>query len=401
MSFQGPLSRPEAEALLQRATELSDTSEYEQAAAAYARLVGHSDPEIHVVALLGLAEARYRLDDEPGALQAWITATQAPETSNTWRAWKALAAARVRENDMAGATRCYREALRRAPPDEQAEISSRLGWLTRGEGGQAGITRTSDRYFQRSRAVGMSPPYVTYSILAITVVIGLLVITRQADDLYNLLQLDKDALARGEWWRLFTVVLVHDPFSVFHLAFNMYALWIVGPIVEALYGAPRYLGAYLLTAAAGSAASYLFTPGDSVGASGAIFGLFGMLLVAHRFHRPALTRNQRTLTTQLGMLIAINLAIGLFIPNIDVTAHIGGLIAGAWLGFLLVPRGAGQDPPMRRPIAPGPMTGIVLPPQAPAAATALTGASDRLLRLAGVIALMAVIAIAVVIGPSL
>ena len=92
--------------------------------------MGHPDPNIHVAGLLGLADSRYRLDDEEGALQSWIVATQAPETPLTWQAWVALAGARVRQGDLAGATRSYREATR-APPDEQPAIASRLGWLNK------------------------------------------------------------------------------------------------------------------------------------------------------------------------------------------------------------------------------------------------------------------------------
>ena len=122
--------------------------------------------------------------------------------------------------------------------------------------------------------------------------------------------------------------------------FNMYALWISGPMVEALYGPWRFLGIYLVCAAAGSAASYATSTSFAVGASGAVFGLFGVLIVADRIHKPALTRNARNLTMQIGMLIGINLVIGFSLPGIDNAAHVGGLLAGAVLGFLLVPAGA-------------------------------------------------------------
>ncbi len=124
-----------------------------------------------------------------------------------------------------------------------------------------------------------------------------------------MLLLDKFAVyLDGEYWRLLSVVLVHG--SIIHLLFNMYALWIIGPIVEALYGPGRFLAIYLLCAAAGSAASYATSPNPAVGASGAVFGLFGALLVADRVHKPALTRNARNLTAQIGILIGINLVIG-------------------------------------------------------------------------------------------
>lgn len=377
---------------LQEAWDLATTGEWEGSAKAYARLVGNPDPEVHVAALLGLAEARYRLDDEPGALQAWLAAAQGPETSNTWRAWKALAAARVRGNDLPGATRSYREAERRAPPDERPEIASRLGWLTK----ELGQGRTSERHFSRARAGGLPAPIVTWTILAVTVGIGISEFLGNAELWIGLFALIKDRVTDGEWWRLVTVALVHDNVLPLHLAFNMFALYMVGPLVEALYGPKRFALVYALTAAAGSAASYLVSPATGVGASGAIFGLFGMLLVSNRVHRPALTRSARNLTGQIGMLIAINLFLGFSLPNIDNAAHIGGLLAGAWLGFILVPRGATLASFWQRPAASGSQrSGSPLPQQAP------NEPADRssLLRLAGVVALVAVIALAVGFGP--
>src|SRR5262249_42922009 len=136
----------------------------------YARVAGHSDPQIHVAALLGGAEAAFRLDNEPAAIRNWVAATQAPENALTWLAWKNLAAARVRQNDITGAARAYREAERRAPANERPEIASRLGWLNK----ELGNSATAQRYFSRSRTGGMPAPYVTYGILGITIVIGLL-----------------------------------------------------------------------------------------------------------------------------------------------------------------------------------------------------------------------------------
>jgi membrane associated rhomboid family serine protease len=277
------------------------------------------------------------MDDEPGALQAWISATQAPETPLTWRAWKSLAAARVQERDLPGAARAYREAERRAPESERPEIASRLGWLSK----EMGDTGAANRYFRRSRS-GVAPdPVVTWAILGITVIIGIASLLSPVLDqlFFEWFALTKFGVFQGEYWRLVTVVLVHG--GVLHLAFNMYALFIIGPIVEQLYGRARFLWIYLLCAAAGSAASYTFSDSfASVGASGAIFGLFGMLLVADRVHKPALTRNARNLTAQIGTLILINLAFGFFLGGIiDNAAHIGGLLAGCLLGLVMVPAG--------------------------------------------------------------
>jgi rhomboid protease GluP len=306
-----------------------------------------------------------------------------------------LAAARVRSNDMAGAARAYREAARRAPASEQPELQSRIGWLSK----ELGDERGARRAFGRSRANGLAAPVVTYALLGVTVIIGFLTLTGGGTELQALLRLDKFAVELdGEYWRLLTVVLVHG--SLIHLLFNMYALWIIGPIVEALYGPARYLAIYLLCGAAGSAASFAVSPEPSVGASGAIFGLFGALLVADRVHKPALTRNARNLTMQIGILIGINLVIGLSIANIDNAAHIGGLLAGAWLGFVLVPRGARLASFWSRPsvTAPGGVGGPMVGP--PTSSAPEPSQAERLLRLGGVLGLVAVIVLIVALGPT-
>jgi rhomboid protease GluP len=115
--------------------------------------------------------------------------------------------------------------------------------------------------------------------------------------------------------------------------------------VEQLYGRSLFMASYLICIAAGSIATYAF--GDvpnGVGASGGIFGLFGMLLLAVRVHHPVVGRQSRMLVGQIGSLIAINLVLGFAIPGIDNLAHLGGLAAGSFLGFLIPP---GRVPTMR------------------------------------------------------
>jgi len=255
----------------------------------------------------------------------------------TWRAWVALAGARVRQGDLAGATRSYREAARRAPPEEQPAIASRLGWLNKEMGNQG----AAGRYFRRART-GVFTPVATYVVLGITIAISLFTMYGGplGDQLYGVLLLNKEAVANGEYWRLFTVALVHG--GILHLGFNMYALYLVGPLVEALYGRVLFVVFYLLAAAGGSIASYLVFPISAVGASGAIFGLFGLLFVSTYLHKPLMGRQGQMVTRQIGMLIVINLVIGFGIgsvASIDNAAHVGGLLVGAWLGFMVVPRG--------------------------------------------------------------
>jgi membrane associated rhomboid family serine protease len=141
-----------------------------------------------------------------------------------------------------------------------------------------------------------------------------------------------EGVATGQWWRLLTTALLHG--SIFHLLFNMYALWLLGPSLEAAFGRVRFLTLYVLSALGGSAASYAFNDGvtPSVGASGAIFGLFAGYLVV--------SRKLRMDASALWGLLAINLVLGFVIDGIDWRAHLGGLAAGAAVAaaFAYAPR---------------------------------------------------------------
>jgi membrane associated rhomboid family serine protease len=134
-------------------------------------------------------------------------------------------------------------------------------------------------------------------------------------------------VANGEWWRLFTVGFLHAGFV--HIAFNMYALWLLGPNLEQVYGHRRFAVIYLLALLGGSTASFLFNAPNTpaVGASGAIFGLFGAtIVVARRLGRDA---------SGIYSVLLINVIIGFVVPNIDWRAHAGGLVVGALTAWLL------------------------------------------------------------------
>jgi len=101
----------------------------------------------------------------------------------------------------------------------------------------------------------------------------------------------------------------------------------------------------VLTALGASTASFLTSEGPAVGASGAIFGIVGVILAGTRAHDPVLDRRTRSIVPQLGMFVVINLAFGFLAPGmIDNAAHIGGLISGLWLGFVVPP---GKAPTLR------------------------------------------------------
>ena len=238
-SVTGRLSREAALSLLERGGDLLRAGEFADAGAHFARVVGFDDPAITAAALLGLGEAHYRLNDEASAVQSWQAVLSLPETPSTYAAWRNVAAARVRAGDLNGALDAYREADRRAPAEDKAEIANRLGWLSK----ETGNRRASQRYFARGRG---DAPVVTLTliIIAITSIVSLTALfSSEGQVLYDWLQLDKPAVAAGEYWRLWSVTLLHG--DILHLAFNMYALYLAGTIVERWYGPFRYLLFYI------------------------------------------------------------------------------------------------------------------------------------------------------------
>ncbi|MEI2642857.1 MAG: rhomboid family intramembrane serine protease [Candidatus Nanopelagicales bacterium] len=140
----------------------------------------------------------------------------------------------------------------------------------------------------------------------------------------------------SEWYRLLTSVFLHG--SWLHLLFNMYVLYVLGPPLERLLGHTRFLALYLIAGLGGAVASFTFSPINtvSVGASGAIFGLMGALVVAGRHLKADIT--------QVLVLIGINVVIGFLAPGIDWRAHLGGLLVGGAVAFVFskAPRGASQ-----------------------------------------------------------
>ncbi len=150
------------------------------------------------------------------------------------------------------------------------------------------------------------------------------------DQIFAALAQDNQAVAAGEWWRIFTVVLLHG--SITHILFNMWALWVLGPQIERGVGTWPFVSLYLAAAGMGGVAAYYFGgPFDvGVGASGAIFGLFG-LWISWAIHRRN-TAYGRAVLNQLGFLLLINAAMPFIFPGISWQAHLGGLITGYLIG---------------------------------------------------------------------
>ena len=138
-------------------------------------------------------------------------------------------------------------------------------------------------------------------------------------------------ILQGQLWRLITPILLHG--SILHILMNMYALFIIGPVIERSYGKVRFLALYLLAGVFGNVLSFLFTSEPSLGASTSIFGLIAAQAVYVYRNRVFFGRAAQPMLINIVIIIFINLAIG-FIPGIDYWGHVGGLIGGlifAWL----------------------------------------------------------------------
>jgi len=194
---------------------------------------------------------------------------------------------------------CVRDARARAPKRKPAIVTA--------------LRRSSDR------------PVVTYAIMAVTVLVYVAQFL-SGGYVYNQFGY-APVYTTFEPWRMITSAFLHSPSSILHIVFNMYSLFIFGPILEHLLGRVRFIALYLISAFGGSVAVLLLAENVYVvGASGAIFGLLGAFFV--------IQRRMGGNSLQLVIVIGINLAIGFFVPNIAWQAHVGGLIAGAAVAFV-------------------------------------------------------------------
>jgi membrane associated rhomboid family serine protease/Tfp pilus assembly protein PilF len=152
----------------------------------------------------------------------------------------------------------------------------------------------------------------------------------------------------GEWWRLITSVFVH--IGILHIALNMWCLWSLGEMAEALYGHFTFAAMYLICGLAGSVASIAWHPATvSAGASGAIFGIAGALIASLKlgqFSAPGAV--VKRMLSSVVTFAVYNLIFGAISGITDNAAHIGGLVAGLALGALIVLLAPQHDQPLRR-----------------------------------------------------
>jgi len=179
---------------------------------------------------------------------------------------------------------------------------------------------------RRASFLQTSQPVVTMALIGINVLVYLVTVAQGSGisspggSLFNNWALFGPAVANGDWWRLLTAAFLHG--SILHIGFNMFVLYVVGGAVESFMGPMRYLALYLVSGLAGSAGALVVDPTQvTVGASGAIYGIFGALLIIEYTQTGSLAGQAMT-------LIAINLALSFTIPGISWGGHVGGLIGG-------------------------------------------------------------------------
>jgi membrane associated rhomboid family serine protease len=176
-------------------------------------------------------------------------------------------------------------------------------------------------------------PVFTYVILAVTCLVFLGQWT--LGDSFTFYGLKINALIRQrEYWRFLTPIFFHN--GALHLFFNMYALYNIGRQIERPLGHALFLMIYFFSGVAGVAASFLFTPASSLGASGAVFGLIGALAVFLYRHSRLFGSIGRSMLYNVVFIIVLNLSLRT-LPGIDIWGHIGGLAAGLAIAWALGP----------------------------------------------------------------
>lgn len=193
---------------------------------------------------------------------------------------------------------------------------------------QTSAQKKAERRWSRApMAVGTQRPTATYAIIVITAAVFVLQLLIPAiEGMFAFNSAYVIPSIAFEPWRLFTAIFLHSSF--FHIGLNMLALWMIGRSLEPLLGHGRFVALYLLSGLGGSVGVALIAPGTwVVGASGAVFGLLGALLV--------IGRHLGANITGILIVLGINLVIG-FVPgyNIAWQAHVGGLVVGAVIGLV-------------------------------------------------------------------
>jgi membrane associated rhomboid family serine protease len=187
----------------------------------------------------------------------------------------------------------------------------------------------------RTAATIRRDPQLTYALIALNVIAFLAMtaagsglMTSPAGEVYVNGRLFGPAVADGDWWRIVSAGFLHA--NLLHLAFNMYFLYFLGTLMEPEIGKLRFAIIYLVSLLGGSFGALLLSPNAyTVGASGAVFGMMGAAIIGMR------ARGIDPMQSGLGMTLVLNLGITFLIPGISIGGHIGGLVAGGIVGYLM------------------------------------------------------------------
>ena len=197
-------------------------------------------------------------------------------------------------------------------------------------------------------------PQLTYALIAINVIVFVAMaasgggfVSRGGGEVFQNGALAAVFVADGEWWRIITAGFLHA--GILHLAFNMYFLWFLGNLMEPEIGKLRFAIIYFVSLLGGSFGALLLSPDAfTVGASGAVFGAMGAAIIAMR------ARGIDPMQSGLGMTLLLNLGITFVIPGISIGGHLGGLVAGGIVGYLMF------EVAERRRIAMTPVVGVCI-----------------------------------------
>jgi membrane associated rhomboid family serine protease len=194
-------------------------------------------------------------------------------------------------------------------------------------------------------------PHLTYALIAINVIAFVALaasgggLDGRSGTVYDNGYLRGFEVANGDWWRIVTAGFLHS--GPLHLAFNMYFLYFMGQLLEPAIGRLRFGIIYAVSLLGGSFGALLISPdAQTVGASGAVFGLMGAGLLAMR------ARGIDPMQSGLGVTLLLNLGITLVLPGISIGGHLGGLAAGGVVGWLMF-EVADRDRRMRTPVLVG------------------------------------------------
>lgn len=238
--------------------------------------------------------------------------------------------------------------LTRYAPAEQEQLLDAVLCHLREANPQAQVSNslTEEREFQEKLKALAPNTWVTYALVAANVAVWALMLAKGVDGFGPSAELlfrwggnAASEVQKGQWWRMVTSTFLHG--GLVHLLMNMVGLWSIGQLVERIYGHRPYLLIYMGSAIAGSALSMHFAAqrSVSVGASGAVFGIAGALLVAVYQHRSTLPKVfGRQNLSGMGFFVLYSLVQGFTHSGIDNGAHVGGLLAGCMMAFILPER---------------------------------------------------------------